>query len=138
MVKRLFREEKGFTLVELLIVMVILGILAAVAVPRFIDMRRDAQASACRSAQASLQTAIELFEYYNTMDKNTFQLPSTSLDEWNEALTKSYSYAGGTVGPFLRSEAKCPGDGEITISASKDVSCTVHGALTATEPEESE
>lgn len=126
MLKRLLREEKGFTLVELLIVMVILGILAAVAVPRFIDMRAEAQASSCQATQASLHTAIELYQYYNTMDSTTFPMPATvtDLNLWNTALTNTYTYGGGTVGPFIRQAAACPGGGTITISAQLEVSCS--------------
>lgn len=128
MLKRLFREEKGFTLVELLIVMVILAILAMVAVPRFIDMRKEAQASSCRAAQQSLRTGIELYQYYNTLDSTTFPMPSNNtLSDWNSALTKPYSFDGRTIGPFLRAEAKCPGGGNITIDdATLNVKCNLH------------
>ena len=46
MVNKRLRNRKGFTLIELVMVIVILGILTAVAVPKFIDLRTEAQTAA--------------------------------------------------------------------------------------------
>lgn len=53
--------RKAFTLVEILIVVVILGILAAIVVPQFSSAADDARASNTASQLSTLQNAIELF-----------------------------------------------------------------------------
>lgn len=54
------RKQSGFTLIELVTVIVVLGILSAIAAPKFIDLQNDAKNAAMNGLKASLESASTL------------------------------------------------------------------------------
>jgi len=79
MLKR-FREragsESGFTLVELLVVMLILGILAAIAIPAFFNQREKANDAAKKTEARTMQTAAET---YATDNNGLYDPPGAAI-----------------------------------------------------------
>ena len=76
--------RRGFTLIEILIVVVILGILAAVVVPQFTNAADDANDAAVRSQLQTLRGQIELYRAQNAAD------PDLLGSGWTEMIDNDY------------------------------------------------
>jgi general secretion pathway protein G len=99
------RISHAFTLVELLIVVVILGILAAVVVPQFTDASSDAKLSAL---QTNLQTILGQLQLYKLQHNETWPALATFTAQMTQAskadgTTAAPGTAGFPYGPYLLS-----------------------------------
>ena len=78
-------RRRAFTLIEILIVVVILGILAAIIVPRFADAAGDSNDASLRTQLRIVRTQIELFRVQNMADPDL-----SAGQQWNELLVNNY------------------------------------------------
>ena len=69
-------NHRGFTLIELVIIIVILGILAAVAIPKYQDMSSQAKDAACRGALGALRSGVTIFYANQAVTTGTAAWPT--------------------------------------------------------------
>jgi len=62
------KKNNGFTLIELVIVIIVLGILAAVAIPKFMNMQQDASRAVIQNVSATLKAAVDLVNVKKQID----------------------------------------------------------------------
>lgn len=108
------RAERGFTLVEIMIVVLIIGILLAIAVPNFVKARESSRAKACVANLKQIDAAKEQW----AMDNNKQNGDDCNMTD----LTEGES-------PYLKSIPSCPSGGDYTVGAvGTNPSCSIGGA----------
>lgn len=96
--KNPLRNQKGFTLIEIIAVLIILGILAAVAIPKYFELQDDAAKAALKRAVAELN-ARENMAWAKYKSGNTSGLPSQALivADFGDFQVEGGGESGGTL-----------------------------------------
>ena len=112
-------RKGGFTLVEILIVVIILGILAAIVIPQFTSASQDARKNSLTSQLQTLRSQIELYKL-----QHLDQLPTAligSSPNWSQFTMKTNDQGTtgtGTAfpfGPYLQADPKNPLNGGTAV-----------------------
>src|SRR5215213_10317384 len=109
-------RKGGFTLVEILIVVIILGILAAIVIPQFTSASQDARKNSLTSQLQTLRSQIELYKLQH-LDNLPSELIKAGGPNWSQFTAKTND--NGTVGttsdypfgPYLQADPKNPLNG---------------------------
>jgi general secretion pathway protein G len=97
------RNSKGFTLVEILIVVIILGILAAIVIPQFTNASTDARKNSLTSQLQTIRSQVELYKL-----QHNELLPDFATKQWaqmtgqTDVAGTTGSGAGFDFGPYLQ------------------------------------
>jgi prepilin-type N-terminal cleavage/methylation domain-containing protein len=97
------RKNRAFTLVEIMIVVLIIGILMAIAVPQFVNARTQSQQSSCIANLKEIESAKEQWAMETAQ-------AAAATPAWADLLNTSNPSAG-----YLKAEPNCPSGGTYTI-----------------------
>ena len=97
-------RDNGFTLVELLVVVIVIGLLAAIAIPVFLNQRKKGIDASIKSDLRSAAHAVEAWNADNTTDRDGPAAAGTPLSNYtagSDTLASTIALPGGSIAPPL-------------------------------------
>ena len=125
-----FARQQGFTLVEIIAVLVILGVLAAVAVPKYIDLTKEAETKSVAAVKAELQSRANMFYAQYLLDKTSTK-NAQNLAAWvTESVGTDFTL--GTSGTDLKiTSASSSNSFKVTFTQGTTTAAAIFGTITA-------
>ncbi len=105
-------RSNGFTLVEIMIVVAIIGLLAAIAIPNFIRARQTTQADACINNLRQIDAAIQQYALEANLPAGASVLPLSNLSPYLGHWTGGSTINGGTIPHSIN----CPASGTYVVT----------------------
>lgn len=140
--KRVSRKQDGFTIIELIIVIVIIGILAAIALPKYMDASRDARISKAQAMLGAVRAAsaishsrclLDLAQGLNGAGQCGNAAPSTTME--GTVVTMVNAYPTANAAGIIAAAGISAANDNLTISAggataASNITIDVVGATT--------
>ena len=102
------KNQQGFSLIELILTIIIIGILAAIGYAQYVNLRTSSEAATCKANQMSLETCQGLYYIDHALNGNPHY--TTDLDD---------------LIPYMKAQIDCPSGGTYKATSNGQIQCSI-------------